>query len=59
MDLEALRRLARRYIETITASNPNPTGSPFLIPPDGQVPSAAGLVEHLGLQHLESDKLQV
>ena len=59
MDLTDLRRLARRYIETITASNPDPTGPQFLIPPDGQAPSTAALVEHLGLPHLEGDKLQV
>ena len=59
MDLKDLRRLARRYIKTITASNPTPTGPYFLIPLDDQVPSTAALVEHLGLAHLEGDKLQV
>lgn len=59
MDLKDLRRLARTYIETITASNPHPTSPQFLIPPDGQAPSTAALVEHLKLPHLEDDKLQV
>ena len=59
MDLKESRRLARRYIETITASNPNPTGPQILHPADGQTPSTAALVEHLGLPDLEGDKLQV
>ena len=59
MDLKDLRQRARSYIDTITASNPNPTGPQFLIPPDGQAPSTAALVEDLELPHLEGDKLQV
>lgn len=59
MDLDDSRRRARKYIETITASNPNPTGPQFLIPPDGQAPSTAALVQLLGLPHLERDKSQV
>ena len=59
MDLKNLRQQARKYIETITARNPTPTGPQSLIPPDGQAPSIAALVEHLDLPHLERDKLQV
>ena len=59
MDLKDLRQRAQNYIDTITASNPNPTSPQFLIPPDGQAPSTAALVEHLGLPHLEGDKVQV
>ena len=59
MDLKNLRQQARKYIQTITASNPTPTGPQFLIPPDGQAPSTAALVEHLGLSRIERDKLQV
>lgn len=59
MDLKDLRRQAREYIETITASNPTPAETPFLTLPCGQPPSTAALVEHLKLAHLERDKLQV
>ena len=59
MDLKDLRQQARKYIESITDGNPTPTWPQFLIPPDGQAPSIAALVEHLGLSHSEHDKLQV
>ena len=59
MDLKDLQQQARKYIETITASNPTPTEPQLLISPDGQAPSTAALVEHLALPHLERDKIQV